>query len=88
MHLHDEIAKVPFELYKKSERVDGRDLENWLEAEKIVKTRYDKTDPASIVKKAEGSDEEAVQKATKVKKEAKQAKNTKTKKIKGKDKPK
>lgn len=37
--LHDEIAKVAQELFEKSGRVPGRDLENWLEAERIVKAR-------------------------------------------------
>lgn len=40
MNLHDEIAKVAYELYEKSGRVPGRDLENWLEAEKIVMARH------------------------------------------------
>jgi len=36
MILHDEIAKVAYELYEISGRIDGRDMENWLEAERIV----------------------------------------------------
>ena len=40
INLHTEIAKVAFELYEKSRRVEGRDLDNWLEAEKIVMSRY------------------------------------------------
>lgn len=40
MSLHDEIAKVAHELYEKSGRMPGRDLENWLEAEKIVMARH------------------------------------------------
>ncbi|MBI5057704.1 MAG: DUF2934 domain-containing protein [Nitrospirae bacterium] len=39
MNLHEEIAKVAYELYKKS-GVDGRDFENWLDAERIVLTRH------------------------------------------------
>jgi hypothetical protein len=39
-NLYDEIAAVARELYEKSGRVEGHDLDNWLEAEKIVKTRY------------------------------------------------
>jgi hypothetical protein len=34
--LYEAKVKVASELYEKSGRVDGRDLENWLEAEKIV----------------------------------------------------
>ncbi|MDI6729277.1 MAG: DUF2934 domain-containing protein [Thermodesulfovibrionales bacterium] len=40
MNVHDEIAKVAHELYEKSGRMPGRDLENWLEAEKIVMARH------------------------------------------------
>ena len=40
INLHTEIAQVACELYEKSGRVEGRDLDNWLEAEKIVKSRY------------------------------------------------
>ena len=40
INLLTEIAKVARELYEKSGRVEGRDLDNWLEAEKIVKSRY------------------------------------------------
>lgn len=34
--IHDEIARVAYELYKKRGRAHGHDLEDWLEAEKIV----------------------------------------------------
>lgn len=40
MNLYDEIAKTAHELYVKSGCVSGRDLENWVEAERIVKARY------------------------------------------------
>jgi hypothetical protein len=39
-NLYDEIAMVARDLYEKSGRVGGRDLENWLEAENIVKARW------------------------------------------------
>jgi hypothetical protein len=39
MNLHEEIAKVAYELYLKSGCVPGRDSENWHEAERIVLTR-------------------------------------------------
>jgi len=35
-NLYKEISKVAYELYEKSERVEGHDLNNWLDAEKIV----------------------------------------------------
>lgn len=37
---HEEIARVAHELYEKSGRVPGREIENWLEAERIVKARH------------------------------------------------
>jgi hypothetical protein len=40
MNLHEEISKVAYELYEKGGRLGGRDLDNWLEAEKIVRTQY------------------------------------------------
>jgi hypothetical protein len=36
--LYEETVRVASELYEKNGRVEGRDLENWLEAEKILKT--------------------------------------------------
>lgn len=52
MNLHDEIAKVAYELYEKSGKI-GRDLENWLEAEKIVMARYGKKELAAAAKQME-----------------------------------
>ncbi|HYA12502.1 MAG TPA: DUF2934 domain-containing protein [Thermodesulfovibrionales bacterium] len=37
---YDEIATLAYELYEKSGQVEGRDLDNWLEAERIVRARY------------------------------------------------
>ena len=39
MNLQDEIAKVAYELYEKGGRIDGKDVKDWLEAEKIIKGR-------------------------------------------------
>ncbi len=39
-NLYDEIVSVARELYEKSGRAEGCDLENWLEAERIVRARY------------------------------------------------
>ncbi len=39
MELHDEIAKVAYELYEKDGRQHGKDEEHWFEAERIVKAR-------------------------------------------------
>jgi hypothetical protein len=41
-NINDEIAKVAHELYEKGGRVYGRDVQNWLEAEKIVLARHEK----------------------------------------------
>ncbi|OGW40954.1 MAG: hypothetical protein A2Y97_03190 [Nitrospirae bacterium RBG_13_39_12] len=40
MKWYDEIAKIARELYEKSGKIEGRDLDNWLEAERIVMARY------------------------------------------------
>lgn len=42
MNLHNEISKVAFELYRNSGRMEGHDLDNWLEAERVVMERYKK----------------------------------------------
>ncbi len=39
MNLRDEIARVAWELYEKSGYIAGREMENWLEAERIVMAR-------------------------------------------------
>ena len=39
-NLYEETVKVASELYKRSGRIEGRDLDNWLEAERIVRVRY------------------------------------------------
>lgn len=41
MNLHDEICKLAYELFERSGRCEGRDAENWLEAERIVRARYE-----------------------------------------------
>lgn len=42
-NLREEIAKVAFELHQKRGFIHGRDLQDWLEAERIVMARYEKT---------------------------------------------
>ena len=39
MDLRDEIANMAYELYKNSGFIEGRDEENWLEAERIILSR-------------------------------------------------
>jgi hypothetical protein len=53
MNLHDEIVKVAFELYEKSGRIDGRNMENWVEAERIVKARHASDDLTTKMKQIE-----------------------------------
>ena len=40
MNMQEEIARVAYELYEKSGFINGRDSENWLEAERIVLIRH------------------------------------------------
>jgi len=40
--LHDEIARVACELYKKRGMAHGHDLKDWLEAEKIVTEKHER----------------------------------------------
>ena len=48
MDLHDEISKVAFELYESSGRLEGRDLENWFEAESLVTQRRNAEEKADV----------------------------------------
>jgi hypothetical protein len=41
-NIYDEIAKVAHDLFEKSGRVQGRDVQNWLDAERIVLAQYEK----------------------------------------------
>jgi len=36
--LYEEIFTVAHDLYERSGRIEGRDLNNWLEAERLVRT--------------------------------------------------
>jgi hypothetical protein len=42
MDLYEKIAKVAYDIYVKSGYIEGRDLNNWLEAERIVVTHIAK----------------------------------------------
>jgi hypothetical protein len=46
MNLQEEIAKTAYELYKKSGCLEGRDFENWLEAERLVLAVHARRGPA------------------------------------------
>lgn len=60
MDLHDEISKLAYELFEKSGRLEGRDLENWCEAERIVMARHTEKEKAG-----KGTDDSAGQKGKK-----------------------
>jgi len=40
--IHDEITRVAYELYEKGGRALGHELEDWLEAEKIVTEKHER----------------------------------------------
>ncbi len=63
MNLHEEISRLAYELYERSGRADGRDRENWLEAEKIVKARH--AGEAGVTRKQMELSAEAVAKKVK-----------------------
>jgi hypothetical protein len=65
MELNDEIAKRAQELYERSGRIEGRDLGNWLEAERIVKARY-RMKEKSVAEKKFSTAKKAVAKAKKI----------------------
>lgn len=52
MNLYEEIAKIAYELYEKSGHIGGRDVENWVEAERIVLARHASED----IEEPEGED--------------------------------
>jgi len=37
-HLHQQIFRVAYDIYERSGQIKGRDLDHWLEAERMVKT--------------------------------------------------
>ena len=39
--IHDEIARIAYELYEKGGRVHGNELKNWFEAENIVMEKHE-----------------------------------------------
>ena len=62
--LYNEIAKVAYELHEKRGRKHGHDLQDWLEAERIILTRYEK---GSEKAKAKGPSRDAAKKVKKKK---------------------
>jgi len=41
LDLREEIARLAYEIFEREGRVHGRDLDHWLEAERIVLSRYE-----------------------------------------------
>ncbi len=58
-YLYDEVAKIAYNLHEKRGKVHGYDLDDWLEAERIVLERYAKR----IEKKAEKPSKTTAKKA-------------------------
>ncbi|MGQ9571253.1 MAG: DUF2934 domain-containing protein [Thermodesulfovibrionales bacterium] len=65
MELYEEIAKVAYEIYEKSGYIEGRDLDNWLEAERIVKARLAEEEKKRSEKKSTKKSKKTVKKKTK-----------------------
>ncbi len=65
MNLHDEIAAVAYELYVAGGCVPGRDLDNWLDAERLVLAKHAGQD-IEEPEEEEGPEETAEVKKTKV----------------------
>ncbi len=57
--IYDEITIVAYDLYEKSGRAHGQDVQNWLEAERIVLARHEK---GTKKKKTIGSSKTATKK--------------------------
>lgn len=73
MKLHDEVAKIAYEIYEESGRLEGRELDNWLEAERIVMARHTEQEKpegksSSAIKKKKSSTKKASKSGTKAKK--------------------
>ncbi len=48
MDLKEEIGKVAYEIFIKNGCIPGRDMDNWLEAERIVIEKYKTINPPDI----------------------------------------
>jgi hypothetical protein len=60
MDLYKEISKVAYELYENRGKAEGRELDDWLEAERILRARYKeeeklKAESSSSLKKKKAS---------------------------------
>jgi hypothetical protein len=53
MELQNEIAQLAFEIYEISGRKEGRDVANWLEAERIILSAHHQPEEKLIPSKVE-----------------------------------
>jgi len=68
MNIHDEIAAVAYELFEARGRIPVRDLDDWLDAERIVLARHAGQD-IEEPEEEEGPEETAEVKKTKISEE-------------------
>ena len=59
MELQSEIAQLAYELYEISDRKEGRDLANWLEAERIILSAHRQSEENLVQDKAKTETTEA-----------------------------
>jgi len=52
MNMYDQISEVAYLIYEKNGKVQGRDLDNWLESERIVLAQNDTQQEDAIAKAA------------------------------------
>jgi hypothetical protein len=68
MELHNEIEQLAFELYENSGRKEGKDLENWFEAEQIILARH-RQEEENLPQNIESGVNEKVEQVSEVEKE-------------------
>jgi len=71
--LYDEIVRIAYELYEKGGRLEGRELDNWLEAERIVMAQHaeqkkSQAKSSSVIKKKKTPTKKVSKPVTKTKK--------------------
>jgi Protein of unknown function (DUF2934) len=59
MELQNEIAQLAYELYEIGDRKEGRDLANWLEAERIILSAHRQSEENLVQDKAKTETTEA-----------------------------
>ena len=71
MDFYNEIARVAYELYERSGYIHGRDLNNWVEAERIVRARLAEEEKKRSSRKPENKPERKPEKKIEAKAETK-----------------